>query len=116
MPIDLIIKISVGVLFGGFISAAILLLIRDRAIRLTARRIEAAYQQSLEELRANKDLLQILRVIVEQATAQAIQLGKKEDAINQLRIELDALKFEFGSLQTKHQATYSTKMTETRMP
>jgi hypothetical protein len=109
MPIELIIKIGIGVLFGGLICVGVLSLIHRRAIRLTERRLESAFEHSTAQVRADKELLQ---TILAHARAQMIELDKKERAINRLSSELDALKIEFASLKTKFEPTYSAPLNE----
>ena len=96
MPIELIIKIGAGALFGGLICVAVLSLIHRRAIRLTERRLESAFEHSTAQVRADKELLQ---TILLHARAQI-------SAINRLSSELDALKIELESVKTKVDSTY----------
>lgn len=89
----------------GFFAAALLgllfvPLVHNRAVRLTMRRLEAATPLSIAEIRADKDQLRAefamstrrLEMSVEQmktkTTTQLAELGKKTDAINQLKKEL----------------------------
>jgi hypothetical protein len=109
MPIELIIKIGIGVLFGGLICVSVLSLIHRRAIRLTERRLESAFEHSTAQVRADKELLQ---TILAHARAQMVELDRKESAINRLSSELDALKIEFVSLKTKFESTYSAPLNE----
>jgi chromosome segregation ATPase len=92
--------------FGiGFLVAALLCLlfvplVHNRAVRLTMRRLEAATPLSISEIRADKDQLRAefamstrrLEMSVEKmktkTTSQLAELGKKTDAINQLKKEL----------------------------
>ncbi|MGA2891626.1 MAG: hypothetical protein ABSE22_02070 [Xanthobacteraceae bacterium] len=92
--------------FGiGFLAAALLCLlfvplVHNRAVRLTMRRLEAATPLSIAEIRADKDQLRAefamstrrLEMSVEKmktkTTSQLAELGKKSDAINQLKKEL----------------------------
>src|SRR6202163_4461871 len=92
--------------FGsGFLVAALLgllfvPLVHNRAVRLTMRRLEAATPLSIAEIRADKDQLRAefpmstrrLEMSVAQmktkTTTQLAELGKKADAINQLKKEL----------------------------
>ena len=92
--------------FGiGFLVAALLCLlfvplVHNRAVRLTMRRLEAATPLSIAEIRADKDQLRAefamstrrLEMSVEKmktrTTSQLAELGKKTDAINQLKKEL----------------------------
>jgi len=92
--------------FGlGFLAATLLALIimpfvHGRAERLTTRRLEAAIPVSMAEIQADKDQLRAefamstrrLEMSVDQlkrkTTSQLAELGKKADAINQLKAEL----------------------------
>src|ERR1700744_6726883 len=92
--------------FGiGFLVAALLCLlfvplVHNRAVRLTMRRLEAATPLSIAEIRADKDQLRAefamstrrLEMSVAQmktkTTSQLADLGKKTDAVNQLKKEL----------------------------
>jgi len=92
--------------FGiGFLVAALLCLlfvplVHNRAVRLTMKRLEAATPLSISEIRADKDQLRAefamstrrLEMSVEKmkakTTTQLAELGKKSDAINQLKKEL----------------------------
>jgi chromosome segregation ATPase len=92
--------------FGiGFLAAALLgllfvPLVHNRAVRLTMKRLEAATPVSIAEIRADKDQLRAefamstrrLEMSVEKmkakTTTQLAELGKKTDAINQLKKEL----------------------------
>ena len=92
--------------FGiGFLVAALLCLlfvplVHNRAVRLTMKRLEAATPLSIAEIRADKDQLRAefamstrrLEMSVEKmkakTTSQLVELGKKTDAINQLKKEL----------------------------
>jgi chromosome segregation ATPase len=74
--------------------------VHNRAVRLTMRRLEAETPLTIAEIRADKDQLRAefamatrrLEMNVEQmkakTTAQLAELGKKNDAVNQLRKEL----------------------------
>ena len=92
--------------FGiGFLVAALLCLlfvplVHNRAVRLTMKRLEAATPLSIAEIRADKDQLRAefamstrrLEMSVEKmktkTTTQLADLGRKTDAINQLKKEL----------------------------
>jgi len=103
VPIELIAKIGIGLLFGGLICSAVLSLIHRRAIKLTTRRLESAFQHSAAQVRGDKELLQI---VLGYARAQMVELDKNESAINRLRSELDALKIEVESLKVKIEPTH----------
>ena len=109
MPIELMIQIGIGVLFGGLICVTVLSLIQRRAIRLTERRLESAFEHSTAQVRADKELLQ---TILLHARAQMFELDKKESAINRLSSELAAFKIELESLKTKFESTSSAPLNE----
>jgi chromosome segregation ATPase len=105
----------------GFLAAALLAvlfipLVHNRAVRLTTRRLDAAMPLSIAEIRADKDQLRAefamstrrLELSVEQmkakATAQLAELGKKADAINQLKKELDEKTAAMFALEARHQS------------
>ena len=75
MPIELIIKIGIGVLFGGLICVTVLSLIHRRAIRLTERRLKSAFEHSTAQVRADKELLQ---TILLHARAQMIDRTRRK--------------------------------------
>jgi hypothetical protein len=118
--IETIIYMGIGFLFAGLIGVAVMPLVHGRAVRLTVRRLEAALPQSMEEIRADKDLLRAdfamstrrLEIIIEQlknkTTSQLVELGTKGDAINRLKVERDALKAEIIALKTKVEAAASS--------
>jgi chromosome segregation ATPase len=89
----------------GFLAAALIALlffplVHNRAVRLTMRRLEAATPLTIAEIRADKDQLRAefamatrrLEMSVEQMKAKTVaqfaELGKKTDAVNQLKKEL----------------------------
>src|ERR1700735_2451501 len=92
--------------FGiGFLVAALLCLlfvplVHNRAVRLTMKRLEAATPLSIAEIRADKDQLRaefsmstrrLAMSVAQMKTnmmSQLAELGKKADAINQLKKEL----------------------------
>jgi chromosome segregation ATPase len=108
--------------FGiGFLVAALLALmffplVHNRAVRLTVRRLEAATPLTIAEIRADKDQLRAefamstrrLEMSVEQmkarATSQLAELGKKTDAINQLKKELGEKTAAYFALEARDKA------------
>jgi chromosome segregation ATPase len=108
--------------FGiGFLVAALLALmffplVHNRAVRLTVRRLEAATPLTIAEIRADKDQLRAefamstrrLEMSVEQmkarATSQLSELGKKTDAINQLKKELGEKTAAYFALEARDKA------------
>lgn len=105
--------------FGiGFLVAALLCLlfvplVHNRAVRLTMKRLEAATPLSIAEIRADKDQLRAefamstrrLEMSVEKMKAktstQLAELGKKSDAINQLKKELGEKTAAIFALETR---------------
>jgi chromosome segregation ATPase len=91
---------GIGFLVAALLGLLFVPLVHNRAVRLTMRRLEAATPLSIAEIRADKDQLRAefamstrrLEMSVEQmkarTTGQLAELGKKTDAINQLKREL----------------------------
>jgi len=98
--IEPVMYFGIGFLVAALLGLLFVPLVHDRAVRLTMRRLEAATPLSIAEIRADKDQLRAefamstrrLEMSVEQmktrTTGQLAELGKKTDAINQLRKEL----------------------------
>ena len=98
--IEPIMYFGIGFLVAALIGLVIIPLVHGRAVRLTMRRLEAATPLSMAEIQADKDQLRAefamstrrLEISVEQlktkTTRQLAELGKKGDAINQLKMEL----------------------------
>jgi chromosome segregation ATPase len=98
--IEPIMYFCIGFLAAALIALLFFPLVHNRAVRLTMRRLEAATPLTIAEIRADKDQLRAgfavatrrLEMNVEQmkakTTAQLAELGKKTDAINQLKREL----------------------------
>jgi hypothetical protein len=123
MTIESIMCMGIGFLFAALIGVAVMPLVHGRAVRLTTRRLEAALPQSMAEIQADKDLLRAefamstcrLESLVEQTrnktTSQLVELGNKENTINRLKIERDALSIEVIALKSRIEAAAnSTKM------
>jgi hypothetical protein len=84
-----------------------------RAVRLTTRRLEAVLIESMAEVHAEKDLLPAefamstrrLEMTVEQLVnktiSQVVELSKKDDIINRLKVERDAQEIEIITLKTQ---------------
>jgi hypothetical protein len=104
--IEPIMYIGIGLLTGCLIAVAVVPLVHERAVRLTVRRLEASLPHSVTEIRADKDLLRAefamstrrLELAIEQlrnkTANQFVELGRKTDAINRLRLQRDSLKVE----------------------
>ena len=111
---------GIGFLVAALLGLLFVPLVHNRAVRLTMRRLEAATPLSIAEIRADKDQLRAefamstrrLEMSVEQmkakTTGQLAEIGKKTDAINQLKKELGektAAMFAFESREKKFRAT-----------
>src|SRR5580704_1130474 len=91
---------GIGFLVAALLGLLFVPLVHNRAVRLTMRRLEAATPLSIAEIRADKDQLRAefamstrrLEMSVAQmktkTTTQLAELGKKTNAINQLKKEL----------------------------
>ena len=111
MPTEPTMFLTIGFLFASLIGVAVIPLVHRRAVRLTTRRLKAVLPQLTGETQADKDVLRAefamsprgLESTVERLrskiTDQGIQLAKKEDAINRLRIERDALNIKIAALE-----------------
>jgi hypothetical protein len=102
--IESIMYLAIGFLFAGLIGVAFAPLVHGRAVRLTVRRLEAELPLQMGEIQAGKDLLRAefamatrrLELMIEQLrnknAGQLIELGKKSEAINRAKLELNTLK------------------------
>ncbi len=98
--IEPIMYLAIGFLVSMLCGLMIVPLVHNRAVRLTTRRLEAATPLSMAEIQADKDQLRAefamstrrLEMSVDQlknkSTGQLAELGKKNDVINRLKIEL----------------------------
>ena len=98
--IEPVMYFGIGFLVAALLGLLFIPLVHGRAVRLTMRRLQAATPLSIAEIRADKDQLRAefamstrrLEMSVEQmkakTTGQLAELGKKTDAINQLKKEL----------------------------
>jgi chromosome segregation ATPase len=98
--IEPVMYFGIGFLVAALLGLLFVPLVHNRAVRLTMRRLEAATPLSVAEIRADKDQLRAefamstrrLEMSVEhmkaKTTTQLAELGKKTDAINQLKKEL----------------------------
>jgi hypothetical protein len=104
---------GIGLLFGALIGLVLIPLVHARAVRLTTRRLEAVLPESMAEVQAEKDLQRAnfamstrrLEMTVEQlankTTSQVVELSKKDDIINRLKVERDAQEIEIITLKTQ---------------
>lgn len=109
--IESIMYVGIGLLFGCLLAIAIVPLVHNRAVRLTAKRLEGRLPQSIAEIQVDKDLLRAefamsarrFEIIIEQLknkiTNQLVELGKKSDLINRLNLERNELKAEVMNLR-----------------
>src|ERR1700722_19009363 len=100
LMIEPVMYFGIGFLVAALLGLLFVPLVHNRAVRLTMRRLEAATPLSIAEIRADKDQLRAefamstrrLEMSVAQmktkTTSQLADLGKKTDAINQLKKEL----------------------------
>jgi chromosome segregation ATPase len=98
--IESVMYFGIGFLVAALLGLLFVPLVHNRAVRLTMKRLEAATPLSIAEIRADKDQLRAefamstrrLEMSVEKmkakTTSQLAELGKKTDAINQLKKEL----------------------------
>jgi chromosome segregation ATPase len=98
--IEPLMYIGIGFLIAGLLVIGVIPLVHGRAVRLTARRLEALNPVSMTEIQAQKDQLRAefamstrrLEMSVEQLKArsasQLAELGKKNEAISRLKFEL----------------------------
>jgi hypothetical protein len=94
---------AIGFLAAGLSVLIVVPVVHGRAVRLTTRQLEGAIPSSMTERVADKDLQRAefalstrrLEIKVEQlktkGASQLAELGRKSDAVNRLKIELDAL-------------------------
>jgi hypothetical protein len=106
---------SIGFLTACLLVVALLPLIHERPVRLTARRFQAATPLSMAEMQAQKDLLRAefamslrrLEISVEETKKKDVErlceIGMKTAEIHQLRSERDKAVALVESLQTRHQ-------------
>jgi len=114
--IEPIMYFGLGFLIASLIGLVILPLVHARAVRLTARRLDAAMPVSMAEIQADKDQLRAefamstrrLEMSVEQlkgkTTSQLAELGKKTDAINRLKLELGEKTATIFALEAREKA------------
>jgi len=108
--------LGIGFLLASLLGLIFMPLVHARAVRLTTRRIEAAFPLSMAEIQADKDQLRAefamstrrLEMSVEQlkvkSTSQLAELGKKTDAINRLKIDLGEKSAAILALEAREKA------------
>ena len=113
--VEPIMYFGIGFLVAALLGLLFVPLVHERAVRLTMRRLEAATPLSIAEIRADKDQLRAefamstrrLELSVEQmkakTTGQLAELGKKTDAIFQLKKELGEKTAAISELELRDQ-------------
>ncbi|MFZ5693579.1 MAG: hypothetical protein ACOY5F_20285 [Pseudomonadota bacterium] len=108
--------LGIGFLVASLFGLIFIPLVHARAVRLTVRRMEAATPLSMAEIQADKDQLRAefamstrrLEMSVEQlkakSTSQLAELGKKNDAINRLKLELGEKSATIFALEAREKA------------
>jgi chromosome segregation ATPase len=111
--IESIMYFGIGFLVATLLGLLFVPLVHNRAVRLTTKRLEASTPLSMVEIRADKDHLRAefamstrrLEMTIEElkgkTSAQLAQLGKKTDAINQLKKELSEKKVTNVALEAR---------------
>jgi chromosome segregation ATPase len=114
--IESLMYMGIGFLFAALTLVAVMPRVHDRAVRLTTSRLRATLPQSMEELEADKDLLRAefamstcrlekrLEQLKQKGADQIVELGKRADVINRLKINRDALKGELVELNAQLEA------------
>jgi chromosome segregation ATPase len=102
--IEPIMYFGIGFCVAGLAVLIVVPIVHGRAVRLTTRQLEEVIPSSMAEVQADKDLLRAqfamstrrLEMKIEQfrtkGASQLAEIGKKADAINQLKTELGALR------------------------
>src|SRR5215469_12624051 len=111
--IESVMFFGIGFLVAALLGLLFVPLVHNRAVRLTMKRREAATPLSIAEIRADKDQLRAefamttrrLEMSVDKlkakTTSQLAELGKKTDAINQLKKELGEKTAAIFALETR---------------
>ena len=111
--IEWIMYFGIGFLVAALLGLLFIPLVHNRAVRLTTKRLEASTQPSMVEIRADKDHLRAefaistrrLEMTIEELKAktsmQRAELGKRTDAINQLKKELTEKKVTNVALEAR---------------
>jgi chromosome segregation ATPase len=114
--VEPIMYLGIGFLLAALLGLLFSMLVHQRAVRLTTRRLEAATPLSMAEIQADKDQLRAefamsarrLEMSVNQlkakTTTQLAELGKKSDAINRLKIELTEKTATLASQESRDKA------------
>src|SRR6516162_8030376 len=96
--IESVMYFGIGFLVAALFGLLFVPLVHNRAVRLTMKRLEASTPLSIAEIRADTDQL---RAEFAKTTTQLAELGKKTDAINQLKKELGEKTGTIFALETR---------------
>jgi hypothetical protein len=119
--IESMMYVGIGFLLASLIAVAVVPLVHDRAVRLTVRRLQGGLPLSTAEIQADKDLLRAefamstrrlelsLEQIKSKSASQLVELGKRYDVINRLKIQREALKIELIALNAEVEALKQLK-------
>ena len=111
--IEAIMYFGIGFLVATLLGLLFIPLLHNRAVRLTTKRLEASTPLSIADIRADRDQLRAefaistrrLEMTIEELKAktstQLPELGKKTDAINQLKKELAEKKVTSAALEAR---------------
>ena len=114
--IEPIMYMGIGFLLAALIAVAVIPLVHDRAVRLTTRRLRAALPLSMKEIQAGRDLLRAefamatrrleinLKQLKDKSTGQVVELSKRDDVINRLKLQRYTLNVEVIALKSQLEA------------
>jgi|SRR5690348_17095937 hypothetical protein len=125
--IEIAMYVGIGLLTGCLLALCVVPLVHDRAVRLTVRRLEARLPESVAEFEADKDLLRAdfamsarrMEITIERlrnkTTGQLVELSRKTDIINRLKVRCDELKIEAMRARAEG-ASLKKQLAEPRRP
>ncbi len=111
--IEQIMIFAIGFLAASLLALLLMPLVHNRAVRLTVKRLDAAAPVSMVELQAEKDQLRAefamsarrLELLIEHLKAenasQFAELGKRADAINLFKLEINEKDSQIRALQAR---------------
>ena len=111
-----VIYVGLGFLAAGLCALVSLPFVHARAVRLTARRLEAGFPVSMAEIKADKDQLRAevalslrglegnVRRLRTKTTSQLAELGRRRDIIDRLRVELRDKTAAVVAIEARHKA------------
>jgi hypothetical protein len=107
---------ALGFLVASLLALLILPLVHARAVRLAGRRLWVEIPWSMAEMRADKDLLRArfavsvrrfemgIEQLKERLARQLVELGRKSDEINRLKVELQEKSVTICALEARNGA------------